>query len=203
MTRPSVVEVGRRGKLLSGEPYFAPGVPIVLDTKGPAGACGRAISPSSGRTRPRARRARPRERGRIENVLEALLVENGALRHVRAVRRADAEPRRPRRPSRADDDHDRPRHRQGLRRRPLVPPRARGNPCVGPHRRRLVLRARPARRSTSAPPSARSRPTFRASSRPCCRTSSPTTRARCARTWTASASRSRCRLAASRSSTAR
>ena len=73
-----VVEVGRRGKLVVGEPYFAPGVPIVLDTKG------------SGDVRPgdlavvRPGRGRARvERGlgsaaRIENVLEALLVEQGA-----------------------------------------------------------------------------------------------------------------------------
>src|SRR5262249_30591535 len=33
-----VVEVGRRGKLLVGEPYFAPGTPIVLDRKRLAGA---------------------------------------------------------------------------------------------------------------------------------------------------------------------
>ncbi len=74
-----VVEVGRRGKLVAGEPYFTPGVPIVLDSKG------------LGDLRPgdlavvrtgRGRRARV-ERGlgsaqRIENVLEALLVEQGA-----------------------------------------------------------------------------------------------------------------------------
>jgi ribonuclease R len=73
-----VVEVGRRGKLVVGEPYFTPGVPIVLDAKG------------SGEIRPgdlavvRPGRGRARvERGlgsgaRIENVLEALLVEQGA-----------------------------------------------------------------------------------------------------------------------------
>ena len=29
-----VVEVARRGKLLVGEPYFTPGVPVMIDRKG-------------------------------------------------------------------------------------------------------------------------------------------------------------------------
>ena len=29
-----VVEIGRRGKLVVGEPFFTPGVPIVIDRKG-------------------------------------------------------------------------------------------------------------------------------------------------------------------------
>src|SRR3954453_6767183 len=29
-----VVEIGRRGKLVVGEPYFTPGVPLVLESKG-------------------------------------------------------------------------------------------------------------------------------------------------------------------------
>src|SRR5262245_50659194 len=73
-----VVEVGRRGKLVVGEPYFIPGVPIILETKGigDIGAGDLAVV--------RAGRGRARvERGlgpasRIENVLEALLVEHGA-----------------------------------------------------------------------------------------------------------------------------
>ena len=77
---PTVVEVGRRGKLLSGEPYFAPGVPIVLDPRGPAGSLrkGDLAVIRSGRGRPRVERVLG-SASRIENVLEALLVENGAL----------------------------------------------------------------------------------------------------------------------------
>ena len=68
----------RRGKLLTGEPYFTPGVPVVLETKG-AGGLGRGdlavVRPGKGRARV------VRELGsakRIENVLEGLLVEQGA-----------------------------------------------------------------------------------------------------------------------------
>jgi ribonuclease R len=77
-TPPLVVEVEWRGKLVVGEPYFTPGVPIVLETKG-------AGSVSSGElavVRPGRGRARiERNLGpvrRIENVLEGLLVEHGA-----------------------------------------------------------------------------------------------------------------------------
>jgi len=72
-----VVEVGRRGKLLVGEPYFTPGVPIVLDAKGHGDLRNgdlAVVQPGRGRARI--------ERGlgsgkRIENVLEGLLVERG------------------------------------------------------------------------------------------------------------------------------
>jgi ribonuclease R len=73
-----VVEVSRRGRLLTGEPYFAPGVPIVLDAKGSGG-----IGPGDlALVRPGRGRAKV-ERGlgsasRVEDVLEALLVEKGA-----------------------------------------------------------------------------------------------------------------------------
>jgi ribonuclease R len=73
-----VVEIDRRGKLLTGEPYFTPGVPLALDPKG-AGGLDRGdlavVRPGRGRARV------VRELGsarRIENVLEALLVEQGA-----------------------------------------------------------------------------------------------------------------------------
>src|SRR5205085_4691804 len=78
LTDTVVVEVGRRGKLVVGEPYFTPGVPLVLDHKG-LGDVGpgdlAVVRPGRGRARV--------ERGlgsakRIENVLEALLVEQGA-----------------------------------------------------------------------------------------------------------------------------
>ena len=162
--------------------------------------------------RPRGRPSRPRARARRA---AARLLEpdreraRGAARRagragrVRAAHDPRAEPRRPRRPPRADHVHDRPGDGEGLRRRALVPARGGRDPRLGAHRRRLVLRARPAARSTTAPRAARSRPTCRGSSRRCCRTSSPTTPARCARTRTACASRSRSRRTASRSSTAR
>ena len=81
----------------------------------------------------------------------------------------------PRRPARPHDVHDRSRHREGLRRRALVPPRGRRHPRVGAHRRRLVLRAgrhaaRPRRRGARV-----LHLRSRASSRRCSRTSSPTT----------------------------
>ncbi|HEX4520730.1 MAG TPA: RNB domain-containing ribonuclease [Gaiellaceae bacterium] len=74
-----VVEVGRRGKLLSGEPYFAPGVPIVLDPKGAAGSLrkGDLAVVRAGKGRARVERVLG-PANRIENVLEALLVEHGA-----------------------------------------------------------------------------------------------------------------------------
>src|SRR4030095_7492898 len=75
---PVVVELARRGKLLVGEPYFAPGVPIVVDRKGAGDARPGDLAVVSGR------RGRARVQGGlgsakgIENVLEALLVEPGA-----------------------------------------------------------------------------------------------------------------------------
>src|SRR5262249_57227141 len=69
---------GRRGKLLVGEPYFTPGVPLVLDSKS-AGAAGpgdlAVVRPGRGRARIEAVLGRA---NRIEDVLEALLVERGA-----------------------------------------------------------------------------------------------------------------------------
>jgi len=73
-----VVEIAKRGKLLFGEPYFAPGVPLVLET-----GHGREAGPGDlavvrpGRGRARIERGLGSAR-RIENVLEALLVEQGA-----------------------------------------------------------------------------------------------------------------------------
>jgi len=73
-----VVEIRRRGKLLVGEPYFTPGVPIVLDAKG-AGDLREAdlavVRPGRGRARIERRLGTAR---RIDHVLEALLVEQGA-----------------------------------------------------------------------------------------------------------------------------
>ncbi len=78
MSERIVVEVGRRGKLVTGEPYFTPGVPIVLDAKG----IGDVEAGDLAVVRTGRGRAHVEERigpaGRIENVLEALLVERGA-----------------------------------------------------------------------------------------------------------------------------
>jgi ribonuclease R len=73
-----VVELARRGKLLTGEPYFMPGVPIVVDRKGAGDARPGDLAVVSGR---RGRAHLQQLLGsakRIENVLEGLLVENGA-----------------------------------------------------------------------------------------------------------------------------
>jgi ribonuclease R len=72
-----VVEIQRRGKLVVGEPFFTPGVPLVLDRKG----LGEVAEGDLALVRPGRGRARvERVIGRaneIENVLEALLVEEG------------------------------------------------------------------------------------------------------------------------------
>jgi len=73
-----VVEVGRRGKLVVGEPYFTPGIPLVLESKGvgelePGDLA--AVRPGKGRARVEQSLGSAK---RIENVLEALLVERGA-----------------------------------------------------------------------------------------------------------------------------
>jgi ribonuclease R len=70
--------VGRRGKLVVGEPYFTPGVPVVLETKG-TGALERGdlAVVRLGRGRARVERSLG-PAGHVENVLEALLVERGA-----------------------------------------------------------------------------------------------------------------------------
>ena len=73
-----MVEVARRGKLVVGEPYFTPGVPLVLDTKGAGHVdAGDLVVVHPGRGRARIERSLGTAR-RIEHVLEALLVEQGA-----------------------------------------------------------------------------------------------------------------------------
>jgi ribonuclease R len=86
-----VVEIGRRGKLVVGEPYFTPGVPLVLETKGIGDLeQGDLAVVRTGRGRARVERALGSAR-RIENVLEALLVEQDA--------RVEFEPHDPPEPS--------------------------------------------------------------------------------------------------------
>src|SRR5581483_3734475 len=74
----TVVEVASRGKLVVGEPYFASGVPVVLDRKALKGAeRGDLAVVASGRGRAQVERVLgPADR--IESVLEGLLVERGA-----------------------------------------------------------------------------------------------------------------------------
>ena len=72
-----IVELSRNGKLLVGEPYFTPGTPITVDRKGLKGAdAGDLVQVSQGRGRARVERV-VGAADRIENVLEALLVEEG------------------------------------------------------------------------------------------------------------------------------
>jgi ribonuclease R len=73
-----VVEVSRRGRLVTGEPYFTPGVPLQLDVKGHGEvAPGDLAVVRTGRGRARVEEViGPADR--VENVLEALLVERGA-----------------------------------------------------------------------------------------------------------------------------
>ena len=73
-----VVEIGRRGRLVVGEPFFTPGVPLVLESRG-LGELGPGDLAVVRTGRGRARVERPLGSARrIENVLEALLVEQGA-----------------------------------------------------------------------------------------------------------------------------
>ncbi len=133
-----------------------PGSPIVLDRQGLGEAeRGDLAVVRTGRGRARVERVLGQRRPDRERA-------RGAARRAgrprrRSSRTTPPEPsaRRPRRPARAAHVHDRPRDGEGLRRRALVPPRGRRDPRLGAHRRRLVLRAGRARRSTAAPPSAR------------------------------------------------
>ncbi len=78
MTR-LVVEIGRRGKLVVGEPFFTPGVPLVLDKKGVGEVRAGDLAVVSVPQRGRARLEEvigPADR--IESVLRGLLVERGA-----------------------------------------------------------------------------------------------------------------------------
>src|SRR5947209_13293049 len=72
-----VVEIGTRGKLVVGEPFFEPGVPVVIDRKGlgDARAGGLALV-RTGRGRAKLERVVGRA-DRIEDVLQGLLLSRG------------------------------------------------------------------------------------------------------------------------------
>jgi ribonuclease R len=72
-----VVEIRRRGRLTVGDPYFVPGVPLVLDRRGLDDARpGHLAVVRKGRGRARLERVLG-SADRIETVLEALLYERG------------------------------------------------------------------------------------------------------------------------------
>src|SRR5262245_17190201 len=72
-----VVELSKRGKLVVGEPYFQPGVPVVIDRRGLANAGpGDLVVVRTGRGRARVERVLG-SANRIETVLEGLLEERG------------------------------------------------------------------------------------------------------------------------------
>jgi ribonuclease R len=74
-----VVEVGRRGRLVVGEPFFTPGVPLVLDRRGLKGVRPgqlAVVAPQRGRAR-LERALGPADS--VESVLEALLVQEGVV----------------------------------------------------------------------------------------------------------------------------
>jgi ribonuclease R len=79
-SEPIVVELASRGKHLVGEPYFAPGTPLLLDRKGigDAGPGDLAVV-RKGRGRAKVERVLG-PASSIEVVLEGLLVEEGELR---------------------------------------------------------------------------------------------------------------------------
>ncbi len=73
-----VVEVARRGKLVVGEPFFTPGIPLMLDRKGLGDARpGDLVVARRGRGRARVERVVGSAKD-VGNVLDALLVETGA-----------------------------------------------------------------------------------------------------------------------------
>ncbi len=75
--RQVVVELTKRGKLIVGEPYFQPGVPLAIDRRGLADArAGDLVVARAGRGRARIERALG-PATRIETVLEALLYDRG------------------------------------------------------------------------------------------------------------------------------
>ena len=79
MSERLVVEVGRRGRLVVGEPFFTPGVPLVLDKKGISEVRpGQLAVVSAGRGR--ARLEKPLgPADSVDTVLDALLEQEGLI----------------------------------------------------------------------------------------------------------------------------
>ncbi|MDQ3778610.1 MAG: RNB domain-containing ribonuclease [Actinomycetota bacterium] len=77
MSERVVVEVARRGRLVVGEPFFTPGVPLVLDKRGLAGAGpGELAVVATGKGRARLEKTLgPADS--VETVLDALLEQEG------------------------------------------------------------------------------------------------------------------------------
>jgi ribonuclease R len=73
-----IVEIGRRGRLIVGDPYFTPGTQLVLESKGIGDfRAGDLAVVRTGRGRARVEQVLGPST-RIENVLEGLLVESGS-----------------------------------------------------------------------------------------------------------------------------
>ena len=148
-----VVEVGRRGRLVVGEPYFTPGVPIVLDTKGIGDIKtrrprGRAHRPRPGAGRARlgpADRDRERARGAARRARRAAAVR--AAHAARAGSR-DREPRRPARPADLTRSIPTPRRTSTTRSRSGARTTASARGCTSPTSRTSCPRER---RSTRGP----------------------------------------------------
>src|SRR5665647_471121 len=77
---PVVAEVIRRGKLVYAEPYFTPGLPLLLEQRARTEVkLGDLVVVRPGRGRSRVERVLG-SAARIETVLEGLLVESGRRR---------------------------------------------------------------------------------------------------------------------------
>jgi ribonuclease R len=82
-----VAEVTRRGKLVYAEPYFAPGLPLLLEQRARSEVeLGDLVVVQPGRKRSRVERVLGRA-SRIEIVLEGLLVESGRRRRFEPYER--------------------------------------------------------------------------------------------------------------------
>ena len=158
LDQPLVAVLEKRGRFLVAEPLFGQG-PRTAVERGGAGE-GDLVLVGSGKRGARV----VRRLGRPDvarDVLEGLMLDRGLRRsYARAADRRGrgrggrpVRGRRPRGPDRPADLHDRPRRRQGLRRRHLGAPRGRPRAALGAHRRRDRLRApgRPARARGAAP----------------------------------------------------
>ena len=148
---PRVVLLEQRGRFLVGEPFFQRGRRATVERSRDARPGRLAL------LHPNAKGGRfkiARVLGRPDvarDVIEALMLDRGLRRSFpagveRAAAGRAAARRRPPRPHGPADLHHRPRHRPRLRRRDLVRgARRRALARLGPHRRRLGLRA-PGRR---------------------------------------------------------